>query len=177
MKRNENIDSRKGLIRSLNRRGSSSDKSPPVAKKLAPPKEPTVCDRCGAVYTRKTWRQSHRITGDFLKAVNWGVCPACQQARDTEYYGRLILKGAGDIPANTLDAIRRRINNVAARASYTQPERRVVSVDAARGDIEVLTTSQKLAHRIAHEIVKAFGGSAKYTWSHDDRSLFATWRP
>ena len=42
--------------------------------------------------------------------------------------------------------------------------------------MEVLTTSQKLAHRIARELEKAFGGKAAYSWSDDDGSLFATWQ-
>jgi NMD protein affecting ribosome stability and mRNA decay len=101
------------------------------------------------------------------------VCPACQQAEGEEYFGRVLIRGkatAGE------DAIRRRIRNVAARAGFTQPERRVVSVER-RGDVlEVLTTSQKLAHRIVHELKKAFGGRASYLWS-DDRTLLASWQP
>jgi hypothetical protein len=38
-----------------------------------------------------------------------------------------------------------------------------------------LTTSQKLAHRIVHELKKAFRGRATYAWS-DDGTLFATWQ-
>ena len=41
--------------------------------------------------------------------------------------------------------------------------------------LEVLTTSQKLAHRIVHELRKAFRGRAYYIWSADDGSLLATW--
>jgi hypothetical protein len=40
--------------------------------------------------------------------------------------------------------------------------------------LEVLTTSQKLAHRIVHELRKAFRGRARYAWSADG-SLLATW--
>lgn len=40
--------------------------------------------------------------------------------------------------------------------------------------LEVLTTSQKLAHRIAREVEKAFGGRAHFSWSDDDGSLLAT---
>ena len=40
--------------------------------------------------------------------------------------------------------------------------------------LEVLTTSQKLTHRIAHELKKLFGGRTSYNWS-DDGMLFATW--
>ena len=40
---------------------------------------------------------------------------------------------------------------------------------------EVLTTSQKLAHRIVNEVTKLLGGRATYRWS-DDRTLLATWK-
>jgi hypothetical protein len=74
------------------------------------------------------------------------------------------------------DLIRRRIENVAARAAATQPERRIVSVAWTDDALEVLTTSQKLAHRLVHELKKVLGGKATYGWS-DDGSLFATWEP
>jgi hypothetical protein len=63
---------------------------------------------------------------------------------------------------------------VAARARFTQPERRVVSVLRDGEELEVLT-SEKLAHRIVREMEKAFGGRASYVWSHRERSLLAIW--
>ena len=50
-------------------------------------------------------------------------------------------------------------------------------VSAARSGplFEVLTTSQKLAHRIVYELRKAFRGRASYGWSAGDGSLLATW--
>jgi hypothetical protein len=41
--------------------------------------------------------------------------------------------------------------------------------------IEVLTTSEKLAHRIARELEKAFRGAAAYHWSDGDGRLLAIW--
>jgi hypothetical protein len=38
----------------------------------------------------------------------------------------------------------------------------------------VLTTSQKLAHRIVREVEKLFGGKPRFAWSDKDGSLFAT---
>ena len=66
--------------------------------------------------------------------------------------------------------------NVAARAGHTQPARRLVSIDRRGTTIEVLTTSEKLAHRIASELAKTWRGEATYKWA-DDGSLFARWRP
>jgi hypothetical protein len=51
-----------------------------------------------------------------------------------------------------------------------------VSVEQRGTTLEVLTTSEKLAHRIAGELAKTWRGRATYAWS-DDGSLLARWRP
>jgi NMD protein affecting ribosome stability and mRNA decay len=163
----------KGLIRSQSRRGVRSDKSPPVARKTGPVPQPTVCERCGAVFSRRTWRRDHAVTHALLARATWSICPACRQAGRGEYFGRVLIRG--DWALAHEEAIRRRIANVAERATFTQPERQLVSVERARDVIEVLTTSQKLAHRIVHELKKAFRGQASYAWSDRDGSLLATW--
>jgi len=48
-------------------------------------------------------------------------------------------------------------------------------VEGDAGRLEVITTSQKLAHRIVATLKKTFGGRASYAWSDRDGSLFATW--
>jgi NMD protein affecting ribosome stability and mRNA decay len=163
----------KALIRSLNRRGTRTDKLLPVAAKH-PVHDPTVCERCGAVFTRKTWRQGRKVDDALLARAAWAVCPACEQMRRGEYFGRVVVRGAY-ATANQA-AIRRRIANVASRARFTQPERRVVSTESEGAALEVLTTSQKLAHRITHELKKTFGGRTSYKWSDSDGALFATWQ-
>jgi NMD protein affecting ribosome stability and mRNA decay len=150
------------------------DKSPQVRRKTPPLAEPTICARCGAVYARRTWRHDHSLSDEQIERGEWGFCPACLQVAHQEGQGRLLIHGSAVGPRAKL--IRDRIENVAKRAGKTQPERRLVSVaevDGA-GRLEVLTTSQKLAHRLAHELKKAFGGKVAYSWS-DDGSLFAQW--
>ncbi len=165
----------KGLIRSLTRRGTRSDKSPPVARKAGQAEfaEPTVCERCGAVFARSAWRRDRHMSHALLARAAWAVCPGCRQTAHGEYYGRVLIRGA--YAAAHEDAIRRRVLNVTERARFTQPERQVVSVERERDVLEVLTTSQKLAHRIVHELKKAFRGRASYRWSDRDGSLLATW--
>jgi NMD protein affecting ribosome stability and mRNA decay len=135
-----------------------------------------VCARCGAVFLRKTWRHNHNLTEELLMRRRWGFCPACDQVSQQEGQGRLIIRGTG-LAANRA-LIRNRIENVARQAMATQPERRIVSIDAIESKnekaLEVLTTSQKLTHRIAHELKKVFGGRTAYNWS-DDGTLFAVW--
>jgi hypothetical protein len=136
------MDKGKGLIRSLNRRGTRSAKVRPVEARAGRPREGAVCERCGAMFSRRTWRRDHAVSDSLLARAAWVVCPACQQTGREEYFGRVLIRGGA---AADEDAIRRRIQNVAARAGFTQPERQIVSVER-RGDVlEVLTTSQKLA--------------------------------
>lgn len=168
------MDKGKGLIRSLNRKGTRSEKKPAGAGRSRRPQEPTICERCGAVFSRQTWRRERAVTHAFLARATWAVCPACEQARASEYFGRVLIRGAY-AAANEAE-IRRRIDNVVARAGFTQPQRKLVSLERSGDEIEVLTTSQKLAHRIVHELKKAFRGRAAYQWDEDDGSLFAIWQ-
>jgi NMD protein affecting ribosome stability and mRNA decay len=156
------------------RRGRSH--GPPVAPRTAPATgESTLCARCGAVYGHKTWRRSAvRLRRALAREAPPSICPACARVQIGRYRGRVVLRGRLVAPQE--DAIRRRISNVAARARFTQPERRVVSVRREGDALEVRTTSEKLAHRIARELEKALGGRTCYVWSHRERSLLAIWR-
>jgi NMD protein affecting ribosome stability and mRNA decay len=163
----------KGLIRSLNRAGTRTKKASPAEVDTGRLREPSGCERCGAIFSRRVWRRRRSATGAFLERIRWTTCPACRQASMGVGQGRVLVRG----PYTELHAaaIRRRIENVAARAAYTQPERRVSAIERRPdGVLEVLATSQKLAHRIVRELKKAFGGRAAYTWS-DDGTLLATW--
>jgi NMD protein affecting ribosome stability and mRNA decay len=136
--------------------------------------DPTACERCGAVFTRKTWRR-RRVDPDLFARAAWDVCPACRQEAGGRFFGRVMVEGGLD--AATLREVERRIRSVAARAGFTQPERRVIDVRAGVDALEVRTTSQKLAHRLARELEKAFGGRTRYAWSDRDGRLVATWKP
>jgi hypothetical protein len=162
----------KGLIRSKDRRGSRSDMSPPVVRK-AEFRDPSVCNRCGAVYSKKTWRRGRTLPPELASIAAWVNCPGCAQAESgDEYYGRVLV----EVPAGatvSADDINHRIKNVATRARSNQPERQVMSAEWNGNQLEVLTTSQKLAHRIVHELAKAFGGKPRFVWSDEDGTLFA----
>jgi len=167
--------SKKGLIRSLNRRGTRANMSPPVVRKTARLKEPAICERCAAIFQRKTWRSGRKLTETLLESATWTVCPACAQTKGRdEYYGKVVVHGLMGSPM--AEQALRRIQNVGRRAEVTQPERRVLSLEWNGDLLEVLTTSQKVAHRIAHELKKAFGGSASYSWSDSDGTLLAVWK-
>jgi hypothetical protein len=173
MKSSNSRSTNKGITRALDRRGTRADKSPPVVRK-GTVKDPSICDRCGAVFTAKTWRSGRRLTAATLAAAAYTTCPACAQVKGgEEYYGRVLIRGG--FAGKNREAIAARIANVEKRASATQPERRIVSQEQTGSTLEVLTTSQKLAHRIGRELEKAFGGRARFVWT-DDGTLTTTWQ-
>ena len=98
-------------------------------------------------------------------------CPGCAQAASGEYHGQVLITLADTVSRGAVSA---RIANVERRALLTQPERRIVASNWNGDTLEVLTTSQKLAHRIAREVEKSFRGRAHFSWSDDDGSLLAT---
>ena len=161
----------KGLIRATNRASTKSGKTRPAEAAHGRPSEAAACESCGAIFSRRVWRRRPPQTA--LEQAGGTRCPACRQADAGIGCGRVVIRGP--YAAAHADAVWRRIANVTARASHTQPERRVSSI-ARQGDVlELVTTSQKLAHRIVRELVKAFGGRATYRWS-DDATLLATWQ-
>jgi hypothetical protein len=166
---------RKDRARTLAERRTRSHQTP-VAHAPGPVPDLTCCDRCGLVFFRKTWRRARPGTARaLLGGRRWGVCPACRQAESGQAFGRVLL--GGDLTAALRRELERRIRNVCRRAAFTQPERRLLALRPQGGGLEVLTTSQKLAHRIAREMEKAFGGIASYAWSDGDGRLLARWRP
>lgn len=164
----------KALIRTLNRKGTEKSHKPPVARKAAKPlPDPSCCERCGSLFHRQVWRRAGARPFALLETVNWTVCPACLMFERGEYFGRVVV--SGEFARLHEQEIRARIDNVAERAMFTQPQRRVVSAERDGTVFEVLTTSQKLAHRIVQELKKTWRGTARYSWSPDDGCLYATW--
>ncbi|MEW6270017.1 MAG: hypothetical protein AB1689_12055 [Thermodesulfobacteriota bacterium] len=163
----------KAMIRSLVRRGTADGRVQPEEARRGRRDEPVVCERCGAMLRQRRWLQPGKHGHELLAEARWEVCPACEAQEREEYQGRVLIEGG--ILAGSEQAIRRRVQKVAERAELTQSQRRIVSIDAVDGKLEILTTSQKLAHRIVHELKKAFGGRASYQWL-DDGCLEARWR-
>lgn len=163
----------RGRQRALDHRGTRVSRMPPVAVERAY-RAGTVCDGCGAVYSRKTWRRSgERAALALAPDAARARCPACLQTKEGLAYGRVLLSGAW--LKNHEDEVRQRIVNVENRARHTQPERRVIEISRGKDGLEVMSTSEKLAHRLVREMEKAFGGRSSYRWSGNDGSLFATW--
>lgn len=164
----------KAMIRGMVRSATDPGKVHPSEARLGRRAEPVLCQMCGALLHGRRWQSpsTSRASSDLLSRARWQTCPACEQQRQEQYLGRIVARGP--LLASDGAAIRRRIQNVARRAEFTNVQHRVVSIEERDGALEILTTSQKLAHRIAHELKKAFGGRVTYAWL-DDGCLEARW--
>jgi NMD protein affecting ribosome stability and mRNA decay len=162
----------KGLIRSLARGFARTGQARPIEAASGHRSEPAVCTRCGAIFVRRAWRRERTLSLALFERARWTTCPGCAQARTQTGFGRVLVRGA--FARANEETIRRRVANVAARARHTQPERQIASMERAGDALEIITTSQKLAHRIVRELKKLYRGRVSYAWS-DDGTLFATW--
>jgi len=175
MKNRALSDSTHARVRFQDLRGAPSQKQPAAEAGGKSYADPTTCLACGAVYSRKTWRQSAARSARAEAHCDAALarCPACEQVKAGGSEGTVLVRGSFAL-ANEGE-IRRRALHVAARAGYTQPQRRIVSVRRTGSGLEVTTTSQELAHRLVRELKKAFHGRATYSWSDRDGRLTATW--
>ena len=155
------------------RKGMRGETPPPVVAHLTAPADPTYCTGCGAIYSRKVWRWAGGPFDVRLETAARALCPACRQVHEGSYFGLVIVLGEFD--PHEEERLLARIQAVARRAAHTQPERRIVSILRREGGFEVRTTSEKLAHRVARELQKAFGGEAEYRWSEREGALRAVW--
>ncbi len=163
-------------VRRLDRfRMHSEARNAAIERREQPARGATVvCTGCGAVYRDRTWRRGRALGHTALAAATWRTCPGCKQVSEGSARGLVLVQGG--FVAGHRDAIAARIRNVADLEASRQPLRQLLSIAPLRDGLEVRTTSQKLAHRIVHELKKAFRGRATYRWSDDDGTLTATWQ-
>lgn len=155
--------------------GRRPGRQPAIAGRTSVEREPTICERCGAVYRRKTWRAGERARRTSPIGAGWTLCPACRQIPEGEYFGRILV--TSPLSSAAEDEVRARIARIESRARHVQPERRLVRIDETPRGLEVLVTSQKLAHRIAGGLADSFGGRVRYRWADREQVLDASWDP
>lgn len=133
-----------------------------------------MCKICTAVYHKKRWSLdqglSQGIVGGRTKIV---ICPACRKIRDRFAGGSVTL--AGDFFIKHREEILHRIRHEEGRAKAVNPLERIITVKDVNGYMEILTTNERLAQRIGRELERAFKGTVRYRWSHDDKQVRVWW--
>lgn len=146
-----------------------------------------ICPECRCAYFDKSWH--HSLAEDFkkikeTKMVEFQLCPACQMIKDEKYEGEIILE---NVPEDFKEKIKILAKNYGRRAFELDPMDRVISIEERevrrvstrrkRGalsrkefeglrDLEILTTENQLAKKLAKKINETFGGKLKVFISH-----------
>ena len=132
-----------------------------------------VCEGCGAMYQNKRWYRDEKRLKEGGKTVTV-VCPACLKIRDNFPGGIVTLQGDYVLPHKS--DLLRLVKNEEERARGYNPLERVMSIkENGRGSIVINTTNEKLAQRLGRAIKKAFHGTVKYRWSHDNKLVRVDW--
>ena len=138
--------------------------------------EPRQCGTCGAVYRDRRWVAA--ASGPDGEAPSPSprrtTCPACLRQASGSARGYLYLEGA--FLELHRDEISRLLENEEERAVADNPLGRIMTWDQKGGRLTLTTTTEHLAQRLGHALEKAFGGSIRYRFGHEDKLARVWWR-
>ncbi|HIC95709.1 TPA: ATPase [Candidatus Bipolaricaulota bacterium] len=117
--------------------------------------EPTVCPRCGLIYSSGIW---HQAMGEHepSKDANKELCPACRREVD-RYPGGIVYLSGGYLLKNEGE-IMNLVRNQEEQARAKRPLQRIMWVEWKDEGIEIATTNHHLARRIGRAINSAHAG-------------------
>lgn len=141
--------------------------------------EPAVCEYCGAIYANRRWTSASLEPAterdEHWRPAQTTVCPACIQISTGEPRGFVYLDGA--FFDTHVEEIQQLVLNESKRAAEDNPLARIM--DWKRGDghkVTISTTTEHLAQRLGHAVEKAFGGTADYDFSHENKLARVSWQ-
>jgi len=136
-------------------------------------KDIIICPECGCVYYFKSWH--HRLE-DYPhlkedKNVNFSLCPACQMIKEGKFEGEILIENCPKEIEKELIAL---VKNMGEKAFEKDPQDRVISIKKLKkGKIQVLTTENVLAIKIAKKIKETFKGKLKIVFSKEESTARA----
>ena len=109
------------------------------------------CKICNAVYFKKSWHHSLRYHKKLREdlPVKFSLCPACVMIKSGTFEGRILMKNVqADIRENLLNLI----HAFTYRAFKRDPMDRLIDAKSTRDGLEVTTTENQLAVKLAKKI-------------------------
>ncbi len=136
----------------------------------------SICEDCTAVYQNKKWFLDAKLYKEkkALKDVKWVTCPACKKTKEHVPNGVVTLKG--DFLKEHKEEIMNLIHNEDARSKGYNPLKRIMKIEEKKGDIEIFTTSAKLAQRIGAVLFKAYSGAVEYKKHENAKFMRVAWK-
>lgn len=130
--------------------------------------QPTVCEKCGVVFTngRWVWKKS-------IEPAHKTVCPACRRQADNYPAGRIELSGI--FYQDHKDEILNLIKNVEKQEKQERPLERIMSIRIDKTITVVTTTGIHVARRIGEALSRAYKGDHSIIYANSDDQIQVTW--
>ncbi len=132
--------------------------------------DPSICPNCQAVRHKGVWTLDPAIRRqlDRGQEATLLLCPACRLVREDAPCGILRLTGSY-LSANSAE-IFKLIRNGERAAMHKNPLERIIRIRTdSPHEIVIETTSDKLARRLGRAVVRAFRGTLRIRFSHQDK--------
>lgn len=125
-----------------------------------------ACKKCNALLWQGSWHHRSQVKPKIRKNKQNGftICPACKMIKNKMYEGELVIE---NINPKIKNLILNTIRNKGKNEFKSDSQDRIISInnDEFNGRINILTTENQLALRIARKIKKSFNGSMKVVYS------------
>ncbi|MFO0793018.1 MAG: BCAM0308 family protein [Candidatus Brocadiaceae bacterium] len=153
-----------------------AENDPYMPKKGKGLSETAICKECKAVYHSKKWFLDEKLYEQkkALKDVHLVICPACKKTKENVPNGIVTLKG--DFLKQHKEEIMNLVHNEDARSKQYNPLKRIMKIDEKKGEVEIQTTSAKLAQRIGSILFKAYSGEVEYKKHENAKFMRVEWR-
>ncbi len=113
------------------------------------------CKTCSAVYFKKSWHHNLRRHNTLSEntAVHFTLCPACVMIQNKKYEGKIII---ANVPFAAREQLENLIHAFTHRAFRRDPMDRLIEIKKKNGALEVSTTENQLAVKLAKKIKDAY---------------------
>jgi len=127
------------------------------------------CATCNAVYYKKSWHHNLRNYKNLHEdlGVSFALCPACTAIKNNEYEGRIIISS---IPKAITEHLENLVHAFTHRAYQKDPMDRLIAIKKAGSGMEITTTENQLAVKLAKKIEEVFKkATARITYARSSR--------
>jgi len=128
-----------------------------------------ICKVCNAVYFEKSWKHLTEDLKDILqkepsKKILYKLCPADEMIKKGRFEGEILIKNI-PLDQNRKQELINIIKNISQKAYQRDPLDKLISIEDRQNLIRVLLTDNNLALSMGKQIIHAFKGSFKVSFS------------
>lgn len=134
--------------------------------------DPTLCTRCGCVFSNGRWSWQELPEKDRHK-INKTLCPACKRIEDNVPAGYMDL--SGEFFISHKDEILNLIKNEADAETQEHPMERIMEISEKPDGIYITTTGIHVARRLGEAVEKAYKGQLNYAYGDDEKTIRVSW--